>query len=152
MSDTRFEERLSRLQQANEPVPAGPARTMPGPAPDRREKLRRALVHLERGGVTGSHAYAPAFRSLARAGVIIRPFHYWSFMGLTAFGFVMLTVLVGGAAIITVAIGHVPRPVRAVIEAGPIVFIGVTLTLSLAFAGIHKFKARKIGLPRWRDL
>ena len=151
MSDTRFGERLSRLQ-VNDPAPTGPARTMPGPSVDRREKLRRALVHLERGGVTGSLAYAPAFRSLARAGVIIRPLHYWSFMGLTAFAFVMLTTLVGGAALIAVAVGQVLRPVRAVIEAGPIVFLGVTLTLSLAFAAIHKIKARQIDLPGWRDL
>ena len=152
MSDTRFEERLSRLRKVNEPVPAGPAGQMPGPSKDQREKLRRALVHLERGGVTGSRAYAPAFRSLARAGVIIRPFHYWSFMGLTAFGIVMLTVLVGGAAFITVAIGQVAGPVRAMIEAGPIVFFGVTSALALVFAAVHRVKARKIDLPRWRDL
>lgn len=150
MSDTRFESRLERHSPMNDSVPAGPARTTPVPAPDRCEKLRRALVHLEQGGVTGPHAYAPVFRSLARAGVIIRPFHYWSFLGLTTFGFVMLSVLVGGAVMIVIVIGHVPRAVRAKIEAGPILFLAVTLALSFAFAAIHKIKARQIGLPRWR--
>ena len=131
---------------------ARPPRPMPSPAPDRREKLRRALLHLERGGVTGSRAHAPAFRSLARAGLIVRPLHYWSFPGLTAFGFVMLAVLLGGAAVVAVALGHVPRPVRAMIEAEPVVFLAVAFALAVVFAGIHKGKARRIGLPAWRDL
>jgi hypothetical protein len=152
MSDTRFESRLERHQPMNDSVPAGPAPTTPVPAPGRSEKLRRALAHLERGGVTGSHAYASALRSLARTGVIIRPFHYWSFLGLTAFGFVILSVLVGGGAMIAVAIGHAPLAVRSMIEAGPFVFLGVALVLSVVFAGLHWIKARKIGLPRWRDL
>lgn len=38
------------------------------------------------------------------------------------------------------------------IEAGPLVFLGVTLVLSVVFAGLHRIKARKIGLPGWRDL
>lgn len=156
MSDARFEDRLARLSQQGRAVgarPAGqPGGTVPPAAPDRRERLRLALAHLERGGVTGSNAYAPIFRSLARAGMIIRPLHYWSFTGLTVFGFVLLAMLLGGAALAALALGHVPRPVRAMIEAGPIVFVGVTLVLSLAFAAIHKIKARQIGLPEWQDL
>ncbi len=152
MPDTRFENRLARLLQENGPVPVRPAGAMRGPGPDRRERLRRALAHLERGGVTGSKAYAPAFRSLARSGVIIRPFHFWSFIGLTGFGVAMLTILLGGAAVATIAIGHVPRPVRAMIEAGPVVVSVVTLALSLGFAGFYKIQARRIGLPQWRDL
>jgi hypothetical protein len=35
----------------------------------------------------------------------------------------MLSVLVGGGAMMTVAIGHLPLAVRAMIEAGPIVFL-----------------------------
>lgn len=152
MSDSRLEDRLARLSQPREDVSSGPARPISAPSSDRREKLRRALVHLERGGVTGSSAYAPVFCLLARAGVIIRPFHYWSFLGLTAFGGVMLCILLGGTAMIAVAIGQVPRPVRAMIEAGPVVFLAATLALSLFFAAMCKIKARQIGLPRWRDL
>lgn len=121
-------------------------------AQDRHEKLRRALAHLERRGVTGSHAYAPAFRLIARAGFIPKPLHYWSFLGLTAFGFVMLVVLLGGTAIVCLTMGYVPRRVHRVVEAGPVVFLGVTVALALVFAAVHKIKARQIGLPRWQDL
>ncbi len=141
MSDRRLEDRLARH-----------AATMPVQEPDGHDRLRRALLHLERGGVTGSHAYAPVFRSLARAGIIVPPLHYWSLPGLTAFAFVMLTVLVGCAAMIAVATGHPPVAVRAMIGAGPLVFVAVMLALSVGFAWLHHRKAQRIGLPLWRDL
>ena len=118
----------------------------------RRDKLRRALAHLERGGVTGARAYAPVFRWLARSGVIVRPLHYWPFLGLTAFGVVVLSALIGGAATLAAAIGPVHRPARAVIEAGPVFFLGLVSALSLGFAALHRRQARRIGLPKWRDL
>ena len=122
------------------------------PTPNRHEKLRRALAHLERGGVTGAYAYGPAFRSLARAGYIVRPLHYWSFPGLTAFGFFMLVVLIGGTVTVCLTMGFVPRPVHRVMSAGPVVFLGVNFALALVFAAAHKIKARRIRLPEWRDL
>ncbi|WP_371036659.1 MULTISPECIES: DUF6404 family protein [unclassified Rhodosalinus] len=122
------------------------------PTPNRHEKLRRALAHLERGGVKGAHAYAPAFRSLARAGYILRPLHYWSFLGLTALGFFMLVVLIGGTVTVCLTMGFVPRPVHRVVSAGPVVFLGVSVALALVFAAAHKIKARSIRLPKWQDL
>jgi hypothetical protein len=121
-------------------------------ASTRRDKLRRALAHLERGGVTGARAYAPVFRWLARSGLIVRPLHYWSFLGLTSFGAVVLSALVGGAATLAAAIGAVHRPALAVIEAGPVFFLGLVSALSLGFAALHRMQARRIGLPKWRDL
>jgi hypothetical protein len=152
MTDADFQNRLARLGNGGGSGGARPAENTPGPARDRREKLRRALTHLERGGVTGAHAYAPAFRSLARMGLIVKPLHYWSFPGLTAFGFVMLTTLIGGTVILSLAMGQVPRVVHRIIEAGPVVFFGLNAVLAVCFAAIHKLKARRIGLPKWRDL
>tara|TARA_R110000787_G_scaffold240971_4_gene347196 strand:- start:105 stop:299 length:195 start_codon:yes stop_codon:yes gene_type:complete len=37
------------------------------------------------GGITGRYADPTAFRKWARIGVIIKPFQYWSWLGLVAY-------------------------------------------------------------------
>ncbi|WP_316015691.1 DUF6404 family protein [Roseobacter sp. HKCCA0434] len=126
--------------------------TTSAPATNRRERLARALRVLERGGITGSHAYAPALRGLASLGLIVKPFHFWSFPALAIVGILLMSALFGLAIWASLAIGIVPRPIATVIEAGPIVFVAVMTIGGLFFAIAHRRKARQIGLPKWSDL
>ncbi len=121
-------------------------------AASRKDRLAIALNLLAQGGVTGNYAYAPAFRGLARAGLIIKPLHYWSFLGLTLFTAILFCVLAALTIIASLLLGVMPRPVFRMIEAGPVVFFAGNIALSMIFAFIHRFKAKQIGLPKWRDL
>ncbi|MCC1494675.1 DUF6404 family protein [Cognatishimia sp. F0-27] len=129
--------------QADHPAPA--ART-------RQERLARALDALAREGITGSYAYAPALRGLARMGLIVKPLFFWTPLALFVFGFVLFTSIMGGTALACMALGVAPRPVQSMIALGPDVFLMAMTGLSMLFAGIHYAKARAIRLPRWRDL
>ena len=152
MSSTDFNERLARLQKKGAPDgPNGPAGGGPSGG-DRKAKLARALFYLDRGGIRGNYAYAPAMRALARRGIIVTPLHYWSWPGLFAL-FVVIMCLVGAASLgANAAFGPLRGPIRGMIEAGPVVFAGLTTVLAIGFATLHKVQAARIGLPRWRDL
>ncbi|MEW9918671.1 DUF6404 family protein [Marimonas sp. MJW-29] len=159
MGQSSFEDRLARLREKEaQATPQQPnARKAPEvphgkPASNRRERLILALAHLERGGVTGAYAYAPAFRALARAGIIVKPLHYRSWIGLVIFFLFLFSAVTVLAVVIGVLMGHLPRPIRSLIEAGPVVYLMLTLTFGIGFAAVHKIKAAQIGLPRWRDL
>ena len=159
MSKTSFEDRLARLRQkemqsqpAMPQMAGGPQPSLPDKAGNRRERLHLALAHLERGGVTGSYAYAPAFRALAGMGIILKPLHYRSWIGLILFFVILMTFLTGLATVMAVVIDAKPRWLRAVYQHGPIWFFGLTTAAGIGFAAVHKIKAAEIGLPRWRDL
>ena len=122
------------------------------PATDRREKLRRALSELAGAGIKGNSAYAPLFRKLAGRGLIIKPLHFWSFLPLALFGLVAIGTCLGLGVALAFALGHFPRPVLALLEAGPGVFLAVTGMLGLMFAAYHKLQVRNANLPRWQDL
>ena len=159
MSRSSFEDRLARLKQKEThaqqvtPAPVGrPQVPLPEKAANRRERLQLALAHLERGGVTGAYAYAPAFRALAAMGIILKPLHYRSWIGLILFFVILMTVMTGVATIMAVWLDARPRWLRAVYQHGPIWFFGLTTVFGIGFAAVHKLKAAEIGLPRWRDL
>lgn len=150
MSQTDFHTRLARLT----PREKGQASVAPTPprARNRRERLHVALLHLAQGGITGSYAYSPLFRAMARIGLTPKPLHYWSWAGLIVF-FMALAVFIAALAIVlSLVAGQMPRPVRSMIASGPTVFFTGAFVLSVIFAAIHKVQARQIGLPRWRDL
>lgn len=150
MTDASFEARLARISARHETPEQTPE--PPRKAGDREEKLSIALEHLEEGGVRGFYAYGPALQGLAKTGLIIKPLHYWSWVGLFIF-FMLVLVAVAAFAIVTgLMLGHVPRPVIAIIEFGPVVFFTGTFVMSFVFTVIYKVKAMQIGLPRWRDL
>jgi hypothetical protein len=152
MSDAGFQSRLAQLEaKAQTRVQQQGASQLPK-ARNRRERLAIGLAYLERGGVTGSYAYAPLFQALSRVGIITKPLHYRSWIGLMVF-FIGVVICIASFVLIAVAItGAMPRPVRGMIQAGPQVFFGGAFVLSVIFAGIHKLKAHQLGLPRWRDL
>jgi hypothetical protein len=124
-----------------------------GPASGRSEKLRRALAVLEQRGLAGGEANPAAFRSLAKAGIVVKPYYFWSFLGLFIFAFVLLTTLIGGPVMLWVASG-IPLigAASAIVDAGPMPFFAVNAVLAMAFAASFRFKARRFGLPAWRDL
>ena len=153
MTDKSFQDRLSRLASKHDrATPADIPEPPPSKAANRRERLALALAHLARGGVTGAFAYPPIFRMLAGFGIGPRPLFYWSWIGLVIFGFILFSTIFGLVLFLSVQFGHVPRPVRAMIAAGPDVLLVVNAVLALGFAAVHKFKAMHLGLPRWRDL
>ncbi|MGC1496715.1 MAG: DUF6404 family protein [Sulfitobacter sp.] len=151
MSETSFHSRLAQLESAAN-IRAQHVKPTFHKSRNRKEKLAIALAHLERGGITGSYAYAPLFHACARVGIIMKPLHYRSWVGLTLF-FMALSVFIAVFVLVASALtGVMPRPVRGMIEAGPQVFFTGCFILSVLFAGIHKLKAMQIGLPRWRDI
>jgi len=152
MSDTSFESRLAQLEskaQAKQQQQGAPK--LPK-SRNRKEKLAIALAHLESGGVTGTYAYAPLFQVCARIGIIMKPLHYRSWIGLILFFMALAIFITAFVLIASLMTGVMPRPVRGMIDAGPQVYFSGVFVLSIVFAGIHKFKAYQIGLPRWRDI
>lgn len=121
-------------------------------ARNRTERLARALAHLERAGINRHSVYSRSFRALARIGLILKPLHYRSLPGLTLVGFALLCVLSGAVVALSLAIGVVPGPLRAVLETGPAGFFAINGMLGLVFAGLIRFQAIGAKLPSWRDL
>jgi hypothetical protein len=148
MADTSFQEQLTRSDQPTQAA----AQAMPEKAGNRRERLAIALAHLERAGVQGDYAYSKAFRGLSEMGLIMKPLHYWSILGLMVFGFIVFSAIFYGVVFMCSVLDHYPRPVRGMMEAGPVVMFVVNIVLSIAFAAINKAKAVSIGLPKWKDL
>jgi hypothetical protein len=123
------------------------------PASDRFEKRRRALAVLEQCGLAGSEANAPAFRALAKEGIVVKPLVFWSFPGLFIFAFLLLTTFLGGPVMLWVASG-IPLigAASAIADAGPLPFLAVNAALAVAFAALFRIRARRLGLPAWKDL
>lgn len=152
MADASFGSRLAELESmAHAKALQSPAPTFPK-ARNHSEKLAIALAHLEHGGVTGAYAYPPVFETCACMGIFMKPLHYRSWIGLVAFFLATATLLATFTLVAGVALGTMPRPVRAMIDEGPLVFFGGSFVLGVIFAAIHKAKAAQIGLPRWRDI
>ena len=124
-----------------------------GPASDRSEKLRRALAVLNERGLAGGEAHAPAFRALAKAGIVVKPLPFWSFLGLFTFAFLLLTTFIGGPVMLWVASG-IPLigAASAIVDLGPVPFFAVNAALAVVFAALCRIRARRLGLPAWRDL
>lgn len=118
----------------------------------RRMKLALALDALAREGIIGAHAYAPALRGLARMGLIVKPLFFWNPVLLFVFSLVMFTTIFVTTLVACLILGVMPRPLVAMVEAGPMVFLGMMAILSLVFTGYHAVKARGAGLPRWQEL
>lgn len=114
--------------------------------------MHRALTLLNREGITGAYAYSPALLSLARIGLVLPPFHFWRAVPLFLFAFGLFSAIFGAIIWFGMGLDRAPRAVRAMIEAGPLVFLGMMTTLAVVFAGVHILKARSLGLPRWRAL
>ncbi len=153
MADARFQSRLAALEANAQALfnAQRAAHDLPK-SRNRKEKLAIALAHLERGGVTGIYAYAPLFARCASFGVILKPLHYRSLGGLVAF-FMSLALVMAVFILGVVAVtGTMPRPVRGMIDAGPLVFFSGAFLFSMVCAGFHKLKARKLRLPQWRDI
>jgi hypothetical protein len=149
---TSFEDRLSRLETTRKATASTPhpKHSLP-PASSRRERLSRALVQLDRIGIRGAYAYAPALVGLAKAGLIVKPFFFWNKLLLFVFGFFFFSLLFGGTLAVCLAMGVTPRPIRGMIEAGPLVFLGMMLGLSILWTGWHVIAVRGSDLPSWRD-
>ena len=148
-----FEARLSRIAadaaQSQTPSP----RRASAPAQGRKAKLPRALSLLDRAGIRGNYAYAPAFRALARLGLIVKPLHFWSPLPLVLFGFAVISACMGlGIGLSLVMFDHPPRVVQRIIESGPLAFFAVNAVLGVGFALLHWWQARQAALPRWAEI
>ena len=152
MPSEEFQRRLQEIAEKRAPNRSAQAVKSLGPISDRGEHLRRALAALAHGGIKGNAAYAPLFRQLARRGLIIKPLHFWSFVSLVLFGFATITACLALGVGMAIAMDHYPRPIAAMLEAGPVVFLAISGTLGVLFAAFHKVQARSAALPRWKDL
>lgn len=117
-----------------------------------KDRLVHALAILEQGGITGGKAYSPIFTMLARSGFILKPLHFWSFAGLSALAFAVLTAFVGLVLGVAMVLGFNTGPVAAVINAGPFAILALNVVLGMGFAFIHWLQASNLGLPDWSDL
>lgn len=147
----RLSEAHAAREEARQPRMQPPGAGEGAPR-SRRHKVQRALWHLEQGGITGAHAYAPLFRALARIGFAPKPLFYWGWVPLFLFGFMLFTSLMGLAVVLSLLLGVMPRPIMTMIEAGPTVFFSLMAVMALAFTAYHKVKATALELPRWRDI
>jgi hypothetical protein len=149
MADTDFIARIAARDRGT----ASPS--MPPQLPkarNRKERIAKALLLLEREGIAGSTAYSPVFRGLRAVGLGPKPFFWWNPIGLTLFMFVFFVVLFAGALVLSLALGVMPRPIRGMVEAGPTFFFALNGVLAIAFTVYHKITAIRLALPRWRDL
>ena len=154
MSDASFEARLARIGAVQPEPSRQPQHNAPLPqkARNRRERLQLALAHLSRAGITGNYAYAPAFRGLAKMGLIMKPLHFWSYAGLVTFSWILFAAIFAGTVVACLLLGVMPSPVRGLISAGPTVWVVVNSVMALAFAVLIKAQVKGADLPRWKDL
>ena len=155
MAQADFQARLQRLERRT-PQPAAPETPAPrsggGGGGTRRDRLNRALQILDRNGVRGDWAYSKVFRMLARVGLGPKPLHFWSAPALFFGSFVFFTLLMGTVIGLAIAMDAVSGPIRGAVNAGPVAFFGMMLLMSTGFTVLHRVQARRMGLPRWRDL
>ncbi len=151
MPNQSFADRINRINQGQSATHAATAPT-PAPSSGRKAKLQQALHFLGQAGIHGNYAYAPVFRSLAKAGIIIKPMHYWSFVPLTLFSFCLFAFIFGGTTLLCLYLGVVPRPVAGLIRLGPMANLIIWAMLALGLSGLLKFQAKRARLPKWCDL
>lgn len=155
MTQTDYIARMRQIAQdrhaQDRPATAAQRPALPK-ARNRRERVALALIHLQKAGIGGAMAYSPLFHALARIGLPPKPLHYRSLTGQFLFGFFTITLVMGGTVLACLFMGLRPRPIQALLAAGPEVFLGITATLGAIFALVYRVQAISARLPRWRDL
>ncbi|WP_282120502.1 DUF6404 family protein [Ruegeria atlantica] len=149
MSKPDFQERLRRLEEKQHK--SAPQVERP-PASDKRERLQRALEATDAAGISRAESFPPFHKFLFKLGFTPKPFFYMSSLWL---------MVIGGGVVFLIFGGVLYSEIGATIKRGPVaglyrvgwqgVYL-ITVITAIGFSVYHKVRAKKAGLPRWRDL
>lgn len=149
MSAQSFQERIRRIEGRGHREVA-PARVMHRSNNDQ-DRLVIALGLLKRNGIRIESSYPMVFKWLARSGVVLRPLHFWSLLGLTVLVFCGMSLILAAMVIGSIFLSKTPEPIALLLSGGPAVFLGLNFLVAAIYATAMKAHARRLGLPRWED-
>ncbi len=150
MPTKSFEERIKHIEGRGAREMAS-ARVVQSSNSDR-ERLVIALGLLERNGVRHGSSYPVVFKWIANWGFVLRPLHFWRLPGLVALVFTGMSLILLAMIFGSSYLSATPRPIALLLEASPVIFLGLNFGAALIYAAAMKAHAKRLGLPRWDDL